>query len=106
MTRISGRTTSLAQSAATIVRLPVSSRPESERVATESWLARRGVKYVELIMWPINPEDRTEDAVSAWKARECATSGAEFYIESEPPLADAIRRLGVRVLCPGQRLLQ
>ena len=83
----------------------ITARPESERATTESWLARWGVKYARLIMWPGKAEDRSVESVADWKAQKCLTSGAEFYIESEPPLADAIRRTGIRVLCPGQGAL-
>ena len=83
----------------------ITARPESERAATEKWLARWGVRYARLVMWAGGVEDRSLDAVAQWKAHQCLASGAEFYIESEPPLADAIRRTGIRALCPGQGAL-
>jgi hypothetical protein len=88
------------------VRVIISSRPEAERPATEAWLAHHGVRYQSLRLWPGNEADRWDVAsVAAWKAQECSHAGVEFYIESEPPLADAIRRHGLRVLCPAQGYL-
>jgi hypothetical protein len=88
------------------VRLIVSARPEAERPQTEAWLAHYGVRYQSLRLWQGTEADRWDvERVAAWKAQECSQAGVEFYIESEPPLADAIRRHGLRVLCPVQGYL-
>lgn len=85
----------------------ITARPESERAETESWLARYGVKYDRLIMWTLSEARRWDlECVARWKADQVVAVGGEFYVESEPPLADAMRRLGIRVLCPDQGYLQ
>lgn len=88
------------------IRAIISARPESEREQSEAWLNSHGVLYQSLRLWPGSEADRWDiERVAAWKAAECSAAGAEFYIESEPDLADAIRRLGLRVLCPQQGYL-
>lgn len=84
----------------------ISARPESERQQSETWLARYGVQYQSLRLWPGTEADRWDiERVAAWKVQECVATGVEFYIESEPALADAMRRHGLRVLCPVQGYL-
>lgn len=84
----------------------ISARPERERARSEAWLHQHRVLYRSLRLWPGPDKDRDDiQRVAAWKAAETSAAGAEFYIESEPVLADAIRRLGLRVLCPAQRYL-
>jgi hypothetical protein len=88
------------------LRAIISSRPETEREASEAWLAWHGMRYQSLRLWPGSEVDRFDIAqVAVWKATEVSAVKAEFYIESEPDLADAIRKLGIRVLCPDQGYL-
>ena len=88
------------------VKTIISARPEAEREQAAAWLARYGVRYQALRLWPGTEADRWNiDQVAAWKAQECAWADVEFYIESEPALADAIRGHGLRVLCPAQGYL-
>jgi len=86
----------------------ITARPEAERSATEAWLTRYGVQWRELIMWPGSAGDRSAAKVGQWKARQVLSlpsDQAEFYIESEPGVADVIRKYHVRVLCPEQGYL-
>lgn len=79
----------------------ITARMESERAATEKWLAAWGIRYDRLIMWPHAEADRWNlAAMSRWKSEQFFATGAEFYVESEPPLTDAMRKHGIRVLCP------
>lgn len=65
------------------------------RIVTESWLAKHGVKYGELVM----AEDRRD--VAAWKAAELARLKASVYVESNPAQAEKIHQLwGGHVVCP------
>ncbi len=81
----------------------ITARPEAERQTTEAWLAQWGVRYDRLVMWPGTKDSRFDlDKVAGWKATEFFRTGAEFYVESEPPIADAMRKHNVRVLCPDQ----
>lgn len=85
----------------------ITARLEQHREPTERWLADHGVRYKQLIMWPGDDAERNDlDGVARWKAEQSRECGAAFYIESEPVLADAIRRHGTIVLCPRQGHLQ
>lgn len=83
----------------------ITARPESQRAGTEEWCKQHRVKYSRLIMWPGDPQKRDLLSIARWKADMCSVVGAEFYIESEPLLADAIRKHNIRVLCPAQGFL-
>lgn len=83
----------------------ITARTESQRTETETWLHHWRVRYHGLHMWPYSAEERTLDAVADWKANVFRSTGMDFYIESEPDLADAMRSRGVRVLCPQQGYL-
>jgi hypothetical protein len=56
-------------------------------------------------MWPLQEESSDAQAIAAWKANTVRDAGADWYVESEPGLADLIRTHGVRVLCPRQGYL-
>jgi hypothetical protein len=90
----------------TPARAIITGRTEKHRQSTERWLASYGVQYKRLEMWPGSDVERDSgDDLAQWKAEMVHACGAEFYVESEPGLADAIRRHGVRVLCPAQGYL-
>jgi hypothetical protein len=81
----------------------ITARPESERQATQKWLDEFGVMYDELVMWSGAEQDRWNvEKIGAWKASQVKQLGLKLYIESEPPLADEIRKHGIQVLCPSQ----
>jgi len=85
----------------------VTARPESERERTLSWLDTWGASTRSLVMWQGSERDRwNAKAIGSWKADETAKAGSEFYVESEPEVADQIRKHGVRTLCPKQGYLQ
>lgn len=89
------------------VKAIITARPTAERRATMEWLDRWGVLYRELVMWDGSEADRwNPDLVGQWKAEHCRRLKCDFYIESEPELADAMRRHGVRVLCPKQGYME
>jgi hypothetical protein len=80
----------------------ITARTEPERQGTEAWLAKWGILYERLVMFPGTAEERTPAAVAKYKASEVQKAGAAFYVESEPGLSDMLRERGVRVLCPDQ----
>ncbi len=80
----------------------VTARPVTEMSETVQWLAAHGVEYEQLSMWPHADESHNTAEIAAWKAACVRASGAEWYVESEPGLADLIRSHGLRVLCPRQ----
>jgi hypothetical protein len=87
----------------TPVREIITARHEKERAGTVQWLGDHRVRYGKLSMWPWSTESRRDlHRVAAWKARSVRASGLEWYVESEPAMADAIREHGIRVLCPEQ----
>lgn len=75
----------------------VTTRPESVRAETLSWLTRHGIECEQLIM-PATPRD-VRSAV-AFKARVYRATGAELLIEGDPDHAAAIaERAGKPVFC-------
>jgi hypothetical protein len=83
----------------------ITARLEEHRGVTEQWLAKYGVRYSKLHMWEWGDSDRNDiERVAKWKSD--LASGAAFYIESEPSLANAMRRNGTVVLCPAQGYLE
>jgi len=87
----------------TPVRAIVTARPARERAVTLAWLKTHRVKYEQLRMWPHEPEsNRDLSRVATWKTHMVREAGLQWYVESEPTVADAMRQLGVRVLCPSQ----
>lgn len=83
----------------------ITARPTTERLATIKWLDAHGVQYNRLYMWPHKTPATDSSALALWKSKMVRESGSEWYIESEPGLADMIRTHGVRVLCPRQGYL-
>lgn len=84
----------------------VSCRLEKYREATEAWLAAHGIRYRELIMmdYPDAAARRAARAYGAFKAEAYATSGAHFFLESNPRQAEEIaRRTGRAVFCVSTR---
>lgn len=86
----------------------VTCRLEKYREATEAWLASRGIRYNELIMmdYPDAAARRAAGAYAAFKADAYASSGAHFFLESNPRQAREIaRRTGRPVYCVSTRAL-
>jgi hypothetical protein len=84
----------------------ITARPENEREKTETWLRDQGAKYSELVMWPRHPDERTLQSVAEWKAKEVRDRKLVFYVESDPILADEIRKHHIWVLCPDQKVMR
>jgi len=84
----------------------VTARPEQYRAVTQAWLDRHNTKHQQLFMWPYPSESRTIASVGEWKAIMCRKLDADFYVESDPYVADEMRKHHVRVLCPAQGVLR
>lgn len=78
----------------------ITARPEHQREATIELLAELRVSYKRLIMYQGNDIPGAED-VAEYKASEITKYGMDWYIESEPPLAEMIAdRCDAWVICP------
>lgn len=78
----------------------ITARPESEREATVELLEDLRVSYKRLIMFQ---DDAIPDAetVAVYKAKHVTEYGMDWYVESEPPLAEMIAdRCDAWVICP------
>jgi hypothetical protein len=85
----------------------ITARLVAERDETERWLSRYGNLYSALHMWEGSDKERNNlAAVARWKSLKTAECFADLYVESEPALADAMRRNGTIVLCPAQGYLE
>lgn len=82
--------------------LIVTARLEKYRAVTEEWLRRWDVICHKLVMGPWSSDgERAKAGVAKWKAECVKSAGVSLYVESEPPLAEAIARLShCPVLCP------
>lgn len=78
----------------------ITARPESERERTVELLEELRVSYKRLIMYQ---GDSIPDAetVADYKAKHVQNYGMDWYVESEPPLAEMIAdRCDAWVICP------
>lgn len=75
-------------------------RPESLREVTEKVLARLGVRYDRLVMYPGASMPETNE-VARYKAEQYKQSGCGLFVESDPNQAETIHQLtGRPVACP------
>ncbi|MFO1043637.1 MAG: hypothetical protein U0941_17785 [Planctomycetaceae bacterium] len=83
----------------------VTGRLECHRDATEAWLARQGIRYGKLIMYPANNVQERQD-VAGWKGQIYRDSGAVLFVESCPVQSGRIRQVSGRCVLDwtGQRL--
>lgn len=73
----------------------VTGRLECHRETTERWLAKNGIKYRQLVMYPAtSPEGRGN--VGAWKGELYRQSNAYLFVESCPNQSNLIRRISNR----------
>ena len=78
----------------------ITARPESERETTVERLAELGVSYKRLIMWP-GESLPSVDETAQYKAKYIKEYGMDWYVESEPPLAELIaEKCDAWVICP------
>lgn len=78
----------------------ITARPESERETTVELLADLGVSYKRLIMWQGEAMPGV-DEVAEYKAKHVKEYGMDWYVESEPPLAELIaEKCDAWVICP------
>jgi orotate phosphoribosyltransferase len=86
----------------------VTCRLEKYRAATEAWLENNGIRYNELVMMDYADAEsrRAAGAYGAFKANVYSTTGALFFVESNPSQASEIAlRSGKPVYCMGTRSL-
>ncbi|MEN8374965.1 MAG: orotate phosphoribosyltransferase [Gemmatimonadota bacterium] len=86
----------------------VTCRLEKYRPATEAWLEKNGIRYSELLMmdYPDAESRRAAGAYGAFKSDVYCTTGALFFVESNPSQASEIaQRSGKPVYCMGTRSL-
>ena len=78
----------------------ITARPESDRETTVELLADLGVSYKRLIMWQGEALPGV-DEVAEYKAKHVKEYGMDWYVESEPPLAELIaEKCDAWVICP------
>jgi hypothetical protein len=88
------------------IKAVITARQATLRVETLKWLERQSIQYERLYMWPSKSHAEDQLELAAWKASMVREAKAEWYIESEPGLADLIRSHGIRVLCPAQGYME
>jgi hypothetical protein len=70
----------------------VTARREPYRAETVAWLARHGVRYKNLIMYPGTHEERSRDDIAAWKAEQTKAFYMWVFVESSYQQALAMKR--------------
>lgn len=87
------------------LKLILTARCAKYRPQTEAWLARWGVRYERLEMWPGMPAERWQNhAAARWKAELFAASKLAYMVESDAGQAELIaRQSGKLVICPAAR---
>lgn len=82
--------------------LIVTGRLERDRVHSIAWLARQGIKFGKLVMYPGTLAERDNPgALAAFKAEHFAASGLSYFVESDPAQAEGIAKLSNKpVICP------
>jgi len=84
----------------------ITARLEKHRQTTEVWLGNHGAKYGKLIMgpWASDKERGRPGAVSQWKGEQFERLKPNFFIESDPRLAQDIAAMtGGWVICPAAK---
>lgn len=61
----------------------VTARREAYRSITESWLAKWGINYGTLVMFPGTFADRSVTDIGQWKAEQCDRLGVGLFVESD-----------------------
>lgn len=71
----------------------VTARREAYRGITERWLAKWGINYGALVMYPGTFAERSVADIGQWKAEQCDRLGVGLFIESDYRLACRIAEI-------------